>query len=120
MKLVRPALSRYLDDAAGETTKLGADVVCRDTELLDCVLCRNQRVDVVLGHVRSHAIDEEQALSTEAAADLVVAIGDRLCLRTRLKAAATTVRKGIARGPPARYDARNEIQQVVHIAAVQR
>ena len=119
MNFIGSLLGRDLDDSTRESAELGAHVVGRHAELLHRILRRNQRIDIVLWHVRTNPVDEEEALAAEATADLVVAIGDGLSLRAGLKVAAATVGHGVARCSTTRHDARNEIEQIVDVATIE-
>ncbi len=88
MKLVGAALGGDLNDATSVATKLRADVVGRDPELLNDILRRNQGVHIVFCDVGANAVNEEKALPAECAADLIVSVGDRLGIGADLAGAA--------------------------------
>src|ERR1035438_6698593 len=72
MKIVGATLGCHFHDAAAEAPKLGAYAIGCNTEFLDRVL-RGYKSDKVTSQIiKRNAVDEHRALSSDAAANLVV------------------------------------------------
>ena len=120
METVGAALGGDLNHSTAVAAEFRAHVVGRNSEFLHRVLGENECVDVVLSDVRRNAIDEEQALAAECAANLVISIGDWLRLTAGFEIAAAAIGHGAALGSTAGNHSRYKVQKVVHVAAVQR
>ena len=98
---------REIDRAAGQTAELGTQIVGLNPELLDRILRRNQRRQIVVGGIHRGAIDVGGALVGLPAPNLIITPGE-----------------GIGAGwsssrLPTWDDARHQGHQPEHVASVQ-
>src|SRR5260370_3207775 len=108
MECIGSGLCSEVDRPTCEMSKLRSQIVCLYTELLDCILCGDERRQVAVHRVDRSAIDVCGALVRLAAGDLVVAPGER-------------IRAGRCGARLASRDyARHERDEAEHVAAVQR
>src|ERR1700676_1602855 len=110
--LVAAGLGGKVDDAAGETSELGRQVVGLNFKFLNGILRGSQGQDIEIGVVQRGAVEKRRALIGSAASNLEIAARERILPRGILQRAAAD--------GSLRNNARDQSNQGERIAPVQR